>query len=552
MVQDDEHLAVPNPPSVTAKAAPEEAPKEKATPQVEIDPHEDVVLAQLAALEGSPHHLKEGERFSRLSDAGKRYLANLAVARWHDETVERKQYFIADDNRLTEGKLPTSYVMRFARHYLKRNSNIDIIEASARVWVQSLDEPPKPRTEPAKLSEFRPTIIDVKRQLINDPKFGRALAVTRDYIAKMVIAEWESIDPENQPIFVSISDRPETGILPQRFIRFFRKKTLKDIRPLDRRASLYHDLKHQMPELATSPFRLINKRLEQIVRLWYWLPNSIRQSFTGVANREQGRRVKWVPPYFAEYLFKFISISTAARLPIKISKEPWVFQDEPQLTYQEFSLSRVMERIACMTETLRFYPSLLKARSKAVIDAWLLLDRAVRAEFVAADDTHEMISKLELDQGIDALPRAFVNFIHEFSTGVGILPRSDIVLEKAPDDDDGTSGPGGTGSGNIPSSQPPSIPSADMAAIHPGKSEVENTTLAPFAPSFTAYVGPMRHHGVVLPSMSAITMGVPANVNSFVQSGNMLMLGKIHAVDGGMLHQPTPMISPVIRMVGIR
>ncbi|MBT3182204.1 MAG: hypothetical protein HN337_06840 [Deltaproteobacteria bacterium] len=525
--------------------APKPAPPETPAVLLKIAPHADVVLVQLAALDGSQHHPQEGERFARLSSNGKRYLANLAVKRWHDETVERKQHFIADDQRLTEGKLPTSYILRFARHYLKRNSNIDIIEASASVWSQSLDSPPAQRTEPASLSEFRPTTIDVKRQLINDPNFGRASAVTRDYIAKVAIMEWESIPTENQPIFISLSDRPETGTLPQRFIRLFRKKTLKNLKIVDRKAILYHNLNNQIPELATIPFRITDKRLEQVVHLWYWLPNSIRRQFTEVANKEQGAKVKWVPTYFAEYLFKFISISSTARLPLQVSSQPWAYKDNANVIYQNYSLSRVMERIASSTEALRLYPQILKARAQTVVDAWLLLEHSIRSAFVAADDTHEMISRVELYSGIDTLPRSFVNFIHEFSTGIGILPRNSVTIKKDPDDDDGTGTPGG-GGGKMPVPQTPMTGSSDMSA---NAMSGYNQWKAKYTePATMHYAVPAAHHVELPISMTVANTIIPTIPSGVIQSGNMFAYGRMNAVGLGTL-QPAMMMAPMMRQV---
>ncbi len=392
--------------------------------KIDIKPHPDVVLAQLCALVGSEHHAMEGKRFANLTDDGKRYLADLAVKRWSSEPESRQQVFAEDDDRLTEGKLPNEFLFKFARHYLKKDSNLDILEASARVWAQQIAAPRNERSELPLISEFSPRLIDIKRQLLNDAHFQNAGAEAREYIAMLAKAEWDALSDGAKRSFITVNDAPETGALPQKFIRTFRKKSVRNLDDINLKSKLREVLAATMPSALECPFNILDKRLSSIIKAWKNLPDEIKMSFETASNHRPG--VSEIPPYFIEYIFKVISIGHLARIPSLPAEKEWKLSESPDLSYQSHSLSDVMENVALLNEKLRMHPELLKARAQSVIDGWALLESEVRKAFVNNDDTQEMRRSAILKEGLDLVPKNFTAFIHKFSLGIATSQRPHI------------------------------------------------------------------------------------------------------------------------------
>lgn len=425
---------------------------ETATPAVaetglsDIKPHADVVSKQFASLVASESFEKEGNRFARLTDTARGYLVNLAMERWGNEPSTKRQLYAEEDQSLTEGKLPMPYIRRFARQHLKKDSMLDILEASAKVWSDARQEPPPAREEPAAPSEFKPELIHVKRQLVHDTNFSRLDSRTQDYIARLAIAHWNELGRENQRGFINLDDRPETGILPINFVRLFRKKEIRLQNRISRRARIYHAILEKLPEIASFRLTIINRRIKVAMRSWDRLPSSIKISFRGLAGKEEERNGSGIPYCFIEYLIKIISISSNARIPSRAASEPWDYTESPEITHHNFDLAYVMHRLATINDKLRYHPTLLRARAKSIVDSWLLLPIEVKREFVIADDTQEM-SRKHLLMDIKTVPRSFVAFAHEFSEGVGINGRMGHEIDKDDDDDEPSGTPGMTGGG---------------------------------------------------------------------------------------------------------
>jgi len=391
---------------------------------VDVKPHPDVVLAQLYALIGSEHHAMEGRKFAALTDDGKKYLAAVAIRHWSTESESRRQIFAEEDDRLTEGKLPNDFLFKIVRHYLKKDANISILDASARVWAEQMETPHGERSELPMASEFTPTLIAIKRQLLNDAHFQNAGTGTREYIAMLAKAEWDVLPDEAKRSFITVNDTPETGILPQQFVRAFRKKIARRMNNINLKSELRQELAVNIPSALECQFNVLDKRLSSLIRAWRKLPDEIKRSFEAVSHQRIG--ASGIPLYFIEYIFKIIGIGHLAMVQSLPNENEWKLEVFPNLSYQSYSLSDAMENIATLDKNLRMYPELLKVRAKSIIDAWVLLEGEVRQTFVNEDDTQEMRISTLLKEELNLVPKNFTALIHKFSLETAIFPRSPI------------------------------------------------------------------------------------------------------------------------------
>lgn len=404
-----------SPPPDPAGAHPAERP--------EVIPHPDVVRAQFANLSGSEHHSKEGTRFQLLSDLAQRYLSHHIIDLWEKETPERQRFFIGDDSRLTEAKLPIGFLLQEARRLLAEDM-LPVIEASARAWEGRIRAGAPVRRFQLLALTVEPSLDEVQHQLITDPRYSRLGLEGRKYIARKIIAKWESLGDEERFSFTSPQDRLDSSALPLSFIRFFRKKELHDLRAIEHQGRAFMQLLRDAPELSPSPFPLIDARARGLRSAWGMLPTSIQGAFAALDPQEGRTSTPLAFPHaFVGHMRRTLWRGASPRPALPPAPEPWNIDDAEQHFIEGYDLREVMEAIALLNGPLRYYPAFLKSRAQTILDGWLDLNEGLRALFLQ----HEIV-----DGGADAtslssmephVPALYVRLWHEMASGVGTAPR---------------------------------------------------------------------------------------------------------------------------------
>lgn len=494
----------PSPPAAHAESDAETPPAAAAMHQ----PHPDVVLVQLEALAEMESYRREGKNFLALSSAARAYVADLAVTRWNAEPAGTKQIYTDEDTRLTEGKLPRQYLMRFAKQFLRSGSSLSILEASARRWSENGGHRiVEDRGGPVNPADFAPRPVDVKRQMIPISDFAHATPEAQDYVVRMAISEWNMTSRETQADFISDSDTPEMGTLPTKFIRFFRRNSFRSMKEIETRARMFAIIETQVPEMIGRPFYYVDMRIQQIARAWSYLPNPIQHEFRQLASDLKDRRRGSLPFVFAEYMMKAISIGTIARLPTNISSVPWKYEDSTPIPYQDYDVRNVMQNLSTLNKMFPHYPELLRSRATSVIDAWILLPQKIRDEFALIDDSKASQAAPIMGPVEENIPMSFVEFMHKSNTGIGTDGRKGIKGTRGGSSDgEDEFGPGtppdtgssDSGAGFNPSSTQP------MGSSQFGRAAMTSTPMPPVATQ-TAH-GAMLYSGLPMAAVNSAAM----------------------------------------------
>ncbi len=438
--------ANPTPTSAESKPAPAESPKVEETPTVPTAiPNALVVEAQLAELAKLEESKFEGKLFMQLSPCAKKYLSELAVRRWNSETDAKKKLFLDSDNALSDGKLPHDYLLKFARYHLKSTASVEVVEASARLTAptgQSSPENPKPSIPSPEA--FSPEPVGLRRQLTQFARFNDSFPSAQNYAARLAISDWAMTPREIQTTFISETDRPTAGELPQKFVRFFRKNRLEKMHYVEARARLFDELTAALPKLATVPFNVLDSRLGKIAKGWAHLPRTVKDEFAKLSNVDLNKDSRVVPMSFSEYMLKVIGFGEAERPAVRAAMRIWEQNASEPVLHRNIDISTIMEFIASGNSQLRHYPEILRARAALTLDAWRILHDDVKNEFVAVDDEIRKPGAYKGPES-DSIPAVFVDYIMKINGGIGTAQRTQ---NQNPDDTPPTTTGGGGGGGS--------------------------------------------------------------------------------------------------------
>lgn len=406
----------------TTISAPAGATEDLPAAERESAPHPDVVRAQLANLAKSRRSSREGLHFTSLTEVAQRYLAHFLVERWARETEDVRQTSRDEDDRLTEGKLPIGYLLAFARKYLAKEEMLPVIEASAKVWQERGESRATHNNLPLAIS-FQPTVEEVRRQLLFDPRFGRASVVAQEYLVRRAIARWDALQDGEKFFFVRPRDQVQGGALPIGFIRFFRKKEMPISPAIEARAALHFQAQHEVPELASAPFSLADARVSLLVRAWDYLPHSIRHEFL-MADDEarEGEAPPALPRSFLAHIRTALRISLSHRPALEPASHPWSAIDAPPHAYRNHNLRDTMAKIVAVSPQAASYPSLLEQRARMIIDGWLSFDRRFQIRFLENDAAIAMDGPSTVPG--PWIPRSYIALWLTLAGGIGTASRT--------------------------------------------------------------------------------------------------------------------------------
>lgn len=433
-----EWLKKKTPEATAPEPAPEKTPApvlpQPSTPETKVEeidsstkisvqsPHFNVIRAQLAELAEAEDSRVVGDRFLHLSDDAKMYLAILAVKHWDGETEGKRNFYLKNDHSIADGKLPQDYLLRFARYQLKSEASLEVVEASARLCLERhRTEQSADRPLPA-IADFSPRLIDIRRQLVHDSRFHAASAFVQNYIAKQAIVTWYALPQNIRNSFISSADTPETGTLPQKYIRFFRKRSLTNISTYIEKALILEHFLEKMPALKELQFHAIDLRLSRVVLGWEILPQTVKGEFYKLVTKEELALRKQIPFAFSKYVLEVTALSLAPRAHLEASSGEWLQQNSPILIHRGVNLQETMKVIDKLSSDMKLYPRVLMARAATTYDAWLLLHSAARAEFKLLDSQRLRISP----PNSLPMPENFIEFIFKLNSGIGITPREKI------------------------------------------------------------------------------------------------------------------------------
>lgn len=387
-------------------------------------PHPDVVRAQFANLSNSEHHSREGIHFSLLSDPAQRYLAQHIIDRWGKESPERQSFFIADDTRLTEGKLPIGFLLDVARRLLAKEEMLPVIEASARVWQErSRAGEPSPGT-PLIVFTSKPSIEDVRHQLLTDYHYGRLSVEAQEYFARRIIAKWESLRSEEKLGFIGPKDDLHSGALPLHFLRIVRKRELQNPKALEVQGRAVVQLLHEMPELSLYPFPLVDMRAGGLLTAWASLPAGLQAAFAAVDVRAGYASPSLAfPRSFVQHMKRTLWRSASSRQSVVVAAEPWDAQRAESKFVDGYDLREIMEGLVQLNDSLAYYPAILELRARTILDGWMDLDETLRTKFFVHEGQGREEGAALFPAASSRVPAPYLQLWHIMSHGIGTTPR---------------------------------------------------------------------------------------------------------------------------------
>ena len=386
-----------------------------------VVPTLEMVLAQFGNLTQSKRYSKEGERFAGLSEVAGRYMASLVIDRWGRESIETRQLFAKDDSRPLHGKIPIGYLLKFARKYLKPEM-LGLIEVSAKGWAETGELGEKSILESAAAKEFNPNVDQVYRQLVHDDRYTKADGTVQEYLARKAIAQWEELSPQGKASFVTSKDRPDSGALPNNFVRFFRKKMMAHPHTLGRRAVVFLQLLHEVPEFAGISFSIIDRRAELVEGAWDKLSEGVKQAFwmqDGFSRLPH--EPNELPSTFIQHMKPALQVGVLPRQTLLPLNEPWKPEDSPPFPYRGFDLRVVMKSIIALDGRAAYYPTQLGQRARAIVESWISLTPGIRARFL--EDGQKDPEEVKAMLGGTTIPERFVDLWYFSSPGIGIGSR---------------------------------------------------------------------------------------------------------------------------------
>lgn len=411
-----------------------------ATGETAIEPHPAVIRTQLANLTGSERYAEEGALFANTDDITQSYLIDLATREWYDVDLEEQVRLVAKDSRYTDGKIPIDFLLSFVRRYLNHKM-MPVVEASAKVWGERGAQITGPREGVAAPEEFRPRLVEIRRQLMHDVKFSRAPSYTQDYAAKLALLHWQQLNRDEQEWLIDRRDQPDMGVLPQQYIRAFRKRAFREMETIEQLAIIVGQLERKVPTLAKMPFEIRNARARLLLRTWRRTPVEIRSALEALDDEVRAQSHHWLlSPSFLRIMEPLLAIGVRPRNALHRANEAWRYEIAPELRYRSIDLNWVMGTIVTVNEELAFYPDILEQRARKAVDGWQTLPDELRAPFLATSPS---------EQAADGIPQGYIAlFAH---AAAGIDPRSiaaegeEGTEEGIPTDDgeDGRRGGGG-------------------------------------------------------------------------------------------------------------
>lgn len=457
-------------------------------------PSASVVLTQFSNLINSDRYREDGNRFARLTELARQYLAHEAINRWSRLPGEERRQYIADDERLTEGKLPVGFLLKVARHLLDEKM-LPIIEGSARLWAE----------RDGLLDEFR--LIYVKRQFIDYEILYNASAAVQDYVARFAIAKWDAMPEDARASFINVREEPLNGLLPQQFISQFISAELSNWGLIERKAMAFAQIIYANPPLAAYPFDMLDARATLLIRAWDGLGRDFQSGFWMLVGERAEQRNAWqMPPTFIKFMDSAMEIASEERIGTTPSPEPWRYETAPRDEFYGFVMRDVMRDIIEadglleQPSNIRHYPGILVHRARSTVGSWRLLDEFIRRQFFAKD-SHD---SLPVPKDGEAISRSFTRWWHRSNQYIGIDERTPLAKPQAmrasvPFGGKGDAGKGRGNGGGTPTGGPPApAGSAPSAAGMPDSPCMGAQIALPLGST-----GAMPSTGNLLPGMMA-------------------------------------------------
>jgi hypothetical protein len=399
-------------------------------------PHNDVVLVQLANLTKSARYDGEGDIFVNLPEEVQGYLVDLAMQQWGDAPPLKQARLAADDSRLTEGKLPIDFLLKFARHYLN-DKMVPIIQTSARVWAERKAVGGGVVTSPQAPANFQPNVEEVLIQLISNNPLASESSYVQEYLTYKTISNWNEMSPSMQGTFIGKKDDPTYGGLPQNYIRLVRKHTRRHSKIVRGSATVFGQIIRRVPQIADQPFELIEARAKKLTELWGNLPGDIRKGFlamdgTPVVNQNPSMLpISYIeqmrPSILAGIEYRDAAASAAG-------------------VYRGYDLGDMMMSLSGHNKELATQSELLESIAVGIVEAWIQLPNEMKDLFLREDGV-----SIQSDSSSVEISWRFVNLHAMLAVTIG---RNEAEVKKAGDggeDPSGQSGqapPTGTPSGS--------------------------------------------------------------------------------------------------------
>ena len=300
------------------------------------------------------------------------------MQKWSELPPLKQARLAADDTRLTEGKLPIDFLLKFARRYLN-NKMVSIVETSARVWVRRKNEDGNVIIAPQAHSNFLPQFEEVMSQLISNNPLNRESAHVLDYLTHKAINKWNDLDAHSKQSFITESDNPSYGGLPKNYIRYQRKHTRRNLKAARRRAAVFGQILKRVPHLAEQPFTQVNLRAEQLILGWNGLSNEIKEGFMSMEKSTTAPKNPWALPIpYIEHMKPSLAMGLEQKTgTTNIDK-----------VYRGYKLDNIMQSLSQQNAKLSAHPNILINGSIGIVKAWIQLPDQMKELFFKEDSAN--------------------------------------------------------------------------------------------------------------------------------------------------------------------
>ena len=408
------------------------------------EPKLSVVLSQLEGLKDDKDNVILAKRLSALDKNGLLYLAYEVISGWYElvsknEDSQKTAKDYIQNSLPLYGGLPSAFVRSVVTDFFAQKKDVEI-RAAAGEWARE--------TARKIAAEVNPTAGEVERQLWTDTAFGGDVELVK-YLANAAIDEWSNYDIDRKADFIiDLTRSTNKGALPFQLLRVVKKVRLGEAKRL---APIYAQIVSHKQELADPLyFKIARAKAERLLGAYEWLPRPLQKALGG---RDSSGHLSSL---FMELAGPLLNFGINERLALSPAEKPWEYDaNNEEITPEGINLSRIKDMLVKDNKDLAYYPNVLDARAKTIVDIWNSLPDDVRRAFLAQDKANGAVNHGGINLSV-----TYIKFWLKLNAGIGISERPAI-------EPGGSSGSSGTGSPS-PSGGTPSLRQAQVMPIPSG------------------------------------------------------------------------------------
>jgi len=395
------------------------------------EPRLNVVLSQLNgwAETNDENLVNLSKRIAKLDKYVQLYIAYEAIRGWYEllsgdeNDIKRAQKYL--NSLPLYGGLSGTFLIDHVSKFLRQKKDSEL-SAAASEWVKDATR---------KIADnVKPDLEEVERQFLTNTSISNNRDLIK-FMAGVSIEEWNGLNIRQRAGFITdVSKAPEAGQLPIQFIRTQKKQRQK-------LASIYLQLIESNLSFKQFPISIAIKRVKTLYSAWEDLPEDIKNEFRSKTDGDK------MSQEFIRLFASSLNVGISPRESINRSDTPWKYiPRQEKESYKGIIIDNIKLALVNENEELGWYPDLLEARAKTLIEDWFSLPINIKTAFLAHD------KKIKQNSNLIGVSITFIKMWSKMNSGIGIEKRPPLLPEGG---DKGPNNLGGISGGNSGSQSPP-------------------------------------------------------------------------------------------------